>query len=100
MLSSLRGAGVRTSSLTLHVGAGTFKPVSSSTLEGHDMHAEPFSVSAEALASLAQSAAEGRCVRRGTLHPAEKPRPLHDRYMTVTRRSTQLRSRARYMTVT
>ena len=26
--------------VTLHVGAGTFKPVKSETLEGHDMHAE------------------------------------------------------------
>ncbi len=26
--------------LTLHVGAGTFKPVSSETIEGHEMHAE------------------------------------------------------------
>jgi len=26
--------------LTLHIGAGTFKPVSSQTIEGHEMHAE------------------------------------------------------------
>ena len=30
--------------LTLHVGAGTFKPVKSETIEGHDMHTEFISV--------------------------------------------------------
>lgn len=30
--------------LTLHVGAGTFKPVKSATIEGHDMHTEFISV--------------------------------------------------------
>jgi S-adenosylmethionine:tRNA ribosyltransferase-isomerase len=30
--------------ITLHVGAGTFKPVKSATIAGHSMHAEPFSV--------------------------------------------------------
>ena len=31
--------------VTLHVGAGTFKPVKSETIEGHDMHAEFIDVS-------------------------------------------------------
>jgi len=31
--------------VTLHVGAGTFKPVKSTTIEGHEMHAEFFEVS-------------------------------------------------------
>ncbi|HEX5153892.1 MAG TPA: S-adenosylmethionine:tRNA ribosyltransferase-isomerase [Parafilimonas sp.] len=31
--------------ITLHVGAGTFKPVKSATIEGHEMHAEFFEVS-------------------------------------------------------
>jgi len=48
------------SRVTLHVGAGTFKPVTAPTLAGHDMHAEPFSISADALGALALSAAEGR----------------------------------------
>jgi S-adenosylmethionine:tRNA ribosyltransferase-isomerase len=36
---------VQIEELTLHVGAGTFKPVSSETLSGHEMHSEWFSVS-------------------------------------------------------
>ncbi|NNE56142.1 MAG: S-adenosylmethionine:tRNA ribosyltransferase-isomerase, partial [Flavobacteriales bacterium] len=40
LLEKLNRNGVRTAQLTLHVGAGTFKPVSSETLGGHDMHRE------------------------------------------------------------
>ena len=46
--------------MTLHVGAGTFKPVSAPTIGGHHMHAESFSVTSEALEGLERSAAEGR----------------------------------------
>jgi S-adenosylmethionine:tRNA ribosyltransferase-isomerase len=38
--------------LTLHVGAGTFKPVKAATMEGHYMHAEPFTVSKEFLENI------------------------------------------------
>jgi S-adenosylmethionine:tRNA ribosyltransferase-isomerase len=38
--------------ITLHVGAGTFKPVKTETIEGHHMHAEKFSVSATTLQQL------------------------------------------------
>ncbi len=40
VMESLRAKGVKTALLTLHVGAGTFKPVKSDTLFEHDMHAE------------------------------------------------------------
>ena len=42
LLSMLRGIGRE--ELTLHVGAGTFKPVKSETIEGHEMHTEFISV--------------------------------------------------------
>ncbi|MFN5416590.1 MAG: S-adenosylmethionine:tRNA ribosyltransferase-isomerase [Flavobacteriia bacterium] len=35
--------------VTLHVGAGTFKPVKSETLEGHDMHSEWIEVNKESI---------------------------------------------------
>ncbi len=38
--------------VTLHVGAGTFKPVKAATLEGHDMHAEWIDVSKETITEL------------------------------------------------
>jgi S-adenosylmethionine:tRNA ribosyltransferase-isomerase len=38
--------------VTLHVSAGTFKPVKSETLEGHDMHAEWIEVSKDSIQKL------------------------------------------------
>lgn len=38
--------------VTLHVGAGTFRPVRSENISQHQMHAERFSVSAEAAAKI------------------------------------------------
>ncbi|WP_118976488.1 S-adenosylmethionine:tRNA ribosyltransferase-isomerase [Taibaiella koreensis] len=40
ILAELPGRNIDTGLVTLHVGAGTFKPVKSDTMEGHDMHAE------------------------------------------------------------
>jgi len=40
LLQRLQSKQVDLEFLTLHVGAGTFKPVKSETLEGHEMHAE------------------------------------------------------------
>jgi S-adenosylmethionine:tRNA ribosyltransferase-isomerase len=41
--------------VTLHVGAGTFKPVKTNTIADHQMHQEPFSVSKELLQKLIDS---------------------------------------------
>lgn len=40
VLSSLEKKNIKTTSVTLHVGAGTFKPVSSETIGDHHMHYE------------------------------------------------------------
>ena len=40
--------------VTLHVGAGTFKPVKSGTMEEHDMHAEFIDVSADTIENLVE----------------------------------------------
>ena len=40
VLKSLDGHGIDREELTLHVGAGTFKPVKSREIEGHSMHTE------------------------------------------------------------
>lgn len=45
VLDALRTKGVDLEELTLHVGAGTFKPVKSEEIEGHEMHTEYISVS-------------------------------------------------------
>jgi len=54
MLKEINKKGIQTSRLTLHVGAGTFKPVTSETIAGHEMHDEHFSVSREFLQTIIQ----------------------------------------------
>ena len=44
VLSALKDKGVDLEEVTLHVGAGTFKPVKSEEIEGHEMHTEYISV--------------------------------------------------------
>ena len=45
LLDSLRARGVETDFITLHVGAGTFKPVSTETIGEHEMHVEQIEIS-------------------------------------------------------
>ena len=44
VLQAIDTAGIDREELTLHVGAGTFKPVKSEEIEGHEMHTEFISV--------------------------------------------------------
>ena len=52
VFATLMEKGVDTQELTLHVGAGTFKPVKSEEIEGHEMHTEYISVSRETIKKL------------------------------------------------
>ena len=47
VLAALDERGIDREELTLHVGAGTFKPVKSEEIEGHEMHTEYISVTVE-----------------------------------------------------
>src|SRR6202158_4454349 len=63
----LRARGIGLHRLTLHVGAGTFLPVKVEDTEGHKMHSEWGSLSAETAHALnAARAAGGRVVAVGT----------------------------------
>lgn len=44
VLEKIREKGIEEEELTLHVGAGTFKPVKSEEIQGHEMHTEYISV--------------------------------------------------------
>ena len=48
----LKTKGIPTEYITLHVGAGTFKPVSTDTIGEHEMHVEPVHVTADNLQHL------------------------------------------------
>ena len=53
-----RGADIRY--VTLHVGLGTFRPVSVERIEDHTMHEEAYAVSEETAAAVNRAKAEGR----------------------------------------
>lgn len=52
VLGDLQRRGIECGELTLHVGAGTFKPVKSEQIAGHEMHTEYISVSRHTLGRL------------------------------------------------
>ncbi|WP_346709608.1 S-adenosylmethionine:tRNA ribosyltransferase-isomerase [Phocaeicola salanitronis] len=64
VLDALRAKGADLEEVTLHVGAGTFKPVKSKEIEGHEMHTEYISVSKGSIEKLI--AHEGKALAVGT----------------------------------
>lgn len=52
VLKALDEHGIDREELTLHVGAGTFKPVKSEEIEGHEMHTEYISVNKRTIVKL------------------------------------------------
>ena len=67
MLEQIAAKGVKLVYLTLHVGLGTFRPVSVDSLDDHEMHSEFYSLSEEAAQTLRQVKANGgRVIAVGT----------------------------------
>lgn len=64
VINDLTSKGFKQDKITLHVGAGTFKPVSSETLEEHSMHTEHFSINRDFLSGLIKN--EGPILAVGT----------------------------------
>lgn len=56
VLEKIRNKGIDTENVCLHVGAGTFLPVKTSSISGHVMHKEPFVVSRKFIETLRTSA--------------------------------------------
>ena len=67
LLEQIAAKGVKLVYLTLHVGLGTFRPVSVDSLDEHEMHSEFYSLSEEAAQTLRQVKAKGgRVIAVGT----------------------------------
>jgi S-adenosylmethionine:tRNA ribosyltransferase-isomerase len=67
LLAALEARGVQRAVVTLHVGAGTFRPLRRDIVEEHRMHAERYEVDAAAIAAIARArAAGGRVIAVGT----------------------------------
>lgn len=56
VFQALDAKGIGREEITLHVGAGTFKPVKTATLAGHRMHTEYFSVHRQTIVRLLECA--------------------------------------------
>ncbi|MEO5671481.1 MAG: tRNA preQ1(34) S-adenosylmethionine ribosyltransferase-isomerase QueA [Ramlibacter sp.] len=67
LLAQLDAHGVRSASVTLHVGAGTFQPVKADDIALHKMHSERYDVPAATQQAIADARARGgRVVAVGT----------------------------------
>jgi S-adenosylmethionine:tRNA ribosyltransferase-isomerase len=67
LLNEIRGSGVNTVRITLHVGAGTFLPLREEQIDSGKLHSELVSVDGDVCAAIEQTrAAGGRVVAVGT----------------------------------
>lgn len=72
LLDAIDEKGVKRCQVTLHVGAGTFKPISAKTVQAHHMHTERYEAPSETLEALrktrrpAEGGAETRVIAIGT----------------------------------
>lgn len=62
LLDKLRAKGVAIAEITLHVGLGTFRPVSEDNIEDHAMHSEWYCIDDKAAAAINAARAAGRRV--------------------------------------
>ena len=62
LLDKLRAKGVAVAEITLHVGLGTFRPVSEDNIEDHAMHSEWYCIDDKAAAAINAARAAGRRV--------------------------------------
>lgn len=67
ILEEIRSKGIKVAFITLHVGLGTFRPVSVDSIEEHDMHSEYYLLSEENAQVLNEARANGgRLITVGT----------------------------------
>lgn len=67
LLDALSAHGLERTTVTLHVGAGTFQPLRSESLAEHRMHRERYEIGSEAAAAIARTHARGaRVIAIGT----------------------------------
>ncbi len=67
LMDGIKAAGARLEPLTLHIGLGTFRPVSAESLAGHRMHAESYSLPRRTYEALQETRKSGgRVIAVGT----------------------------------
>ncbi|MBN8586635.1 MAG: S-adenosylmethionine:tRNA ribosyltransferase-isomerase [Ignavibacteria bacterium] len=66
VFEGLRRNNIKTDFVTLHVGAGTFKPVKSETITAHEMHSESFYIDKKTISSLLENLNVNKIIAVGT----------------------------------
>ena len=81
LLDRLQARGVERATVTLHVGPGTFAPISAERLEDHVMHEEAWSISSKARRIGCEKAVRGPPVGSSPSAPrpfgSSNPSPIH-----------------------
>jgi S-adenosylmethionine:tRNA ribosyltransferase-isomerase len=94
LLGRLAARGIGTATVTLHVGLGTFQPVSADDLDSHSMHAERFAVpqsTAEAIAEARERGAPVVAVGTTTVRALESAAdPQRPGYVLASSGETRL----------
>lgn len=90
VIARLKDKGINMQSLVLHVGAGTFQPVTTENAKDHHMHTESFRVEAEVLQTLATH--QGPIIPVGTT----ALRTLESMFWAAQLNSTSIPSHAPY----
>jgi len=72
IFEKLNAKNIKRDHVTLHVGAGTFKPVKSETIADHDMHAEWIQVRIELIENLINTLKNPLSQKQPTLRKAER----------------------------
>lgn len=91
VLSSIRSRGVHIAHVTLHVGAGTFRPVRCDNIKEHKMHSEQFTISSELCEAVnAAKAAGNRVIAVGTTALRSLESAAQDGALAPCRRDTNI----------
>ncbi|CAM3078194.1 tRNA preQ1(34) S-adenosylmethionine ribosyltransferase-isomerase QueA [Staphylococcus argensis] len=87
LLESIKAKGIRIAFITLHVGLGTFRPVSVENIDDHEMHSEYYQISEETTQLLNETRREGgRIISVGTTttRTLETVRSQHDQFVATS----------------
>ena len=91
LFARLAAAGVERTFVTLHVGVGTFKPVTADRLEDHAMHAESYTITREAADAINRARSDGRrVIAVGTTSARVLETQPSDAALRATRGQTQI----------
>ncbi len=91
LLAQMQGKGVELAYVTLHVGAGTFKPVTTDHLDDHKMHFEAFSLSEKDAVLINDTVGKGgRVIAVGTTSVRTLETIAEGRHVQTSRGRTDL----------